>query len=676
MNIANKIDSLFDTIDSYLDTKLPQIKDVQLWSVVVPRKVQLYSMFIWWFLTATILLVQVGVTFAHGWHGDEEAEQLWAISGNIATWPQFISPIEIDVSSIWIQSYPWIIISDEYGSIYSSREWIVSELFVTLWDAVKKGQKVATISIASNTPEIIWIIAEKKASIAIAEWQVNGARRVSDYLQWQISWNGAIINAYNQKKTALDISFDVQRQQLQIKIDNLKAQMNTKKQLVGANILVSQSTIWLNTEKQLSTENALQASIQSAITILAKVFAKWETTKLSFDRVFNQNIYLWAKDPSSRSVIQSNMWKIFSDSDKRDTLTTSDKIALGELTFKTLKAWVTLLSYSITHSEYGVEQMSEDTLLLIDAQNNDNYGVVTILSKYKELQQELWGSNALASWNIIQANVELAWLEQEIDLLSKEIDLLESEKKKDLANLNGDQSIQWLDIQQMVIQAETDIIKAESELQANKEALSAITNATKSISVLAPFAGTISRKNVSIGQNIELTTPLFDIAWNSTKSKPFVRFEVSVSEFKKINIWQWLQISLAWSQDYSVWQVARIAQSVNKENQTITIEGNFMEETPYPLWTMLRVSVQSLSWTMALEIPASAIWQDEDWEMRVYKVLPNNTLKKWNIDVSYTDQDKSYINNGLKNTDVIVSDIIGWDWVDGMDVSLLLETTE
>gem|GEM_PF-4731437 len=45
--------------------------------------------------------------------------------------------------------------------------------------------------------------------------------------------------------------------------------------------------------------------------------------------------------------------------------------------------------------------------------------------------------------------------------------------------------------------------------------------------------------------------------------------------------------------------------------------------------------------------------------MRVYKVLPNNTLKKWNIDVSYTDQDKSYINNGLKNTDVIVSDIIG-----------------
>gem|GEM_PF-4662123 len=35
----------------------------------------------------------------------------------------------------------------------------------------------------------------------------------------------------------------MQRQQLQIKIDNLKAQMNTKKQLVGANILVSQSTI-------------------------------------------------------------------------------------------------------------------------------------------------------------------------------------------------------------------------------------------------------------------------------------------------------------------------------------------------------------------------------------------------------------------------------------------------
>lgn len=676
MNILNPIDALFNKLDSYLDNTLPQIKDIRFWSFVVPRKLQLYSMFLWWFLTATLLLVQVGVTFAHGWHGDEEAEQLWATSGAMVSWPQFISPTEIDSSSIGVQSYPWIIISDEYGSIYSLREWIVSQLFVTLWDTVKKWQKVATISISSNTPEIISMIAEKKAWIAIAEWQVNGARRVSDYLQWQVGWSGVIVGAYNQKRTALDISFDVQKQQLQVKIDNLTAQINSKKQLVDASKLVSQSTIWLNKEKQASIESALHSSIQSAITSLAKVFAKWEVIPLSFDHQLQQNIYLWAKDLVSKNDFQSSIRKVFGDFPKWDNLNVNEKLALWELVDETLKKWVTLLSYTIIHSEYSPEKMSEDTALLINAQNNENYWITTILSKYKELQQELLGSNALASWNIIQANVELAWLEQEIALMNKEIELLENEKRKELADLQWDQSIQWLDIQQLVIQSQADIFKAEAELEANYQALSAIISATKSINVVAPFAGTIARKNVSIGQNIELTTPLFDIAWNSTNSKPFVRFEVPVSEFKKVRIWQALQISLAWSEDYFAWQIARIAQSVNKENQTITLEGNFTEEAPYPLWTTLRVSAQSLSWSIALEIPTSAIGQDEDWKMWVYKVLPNKTLKKRNLDISYTDQSKSYINNGLKTTDIIVSDIVGWNWVDGMDVSSLLETNE
>lgn len=677
MNILHSIDSLFNKLDSYLDNTLPQIKDIRFWSLILPRKLQLYSMFLWWFLTATLLLVQVGVTFAHGWHGDEEAEQLWASSVIMVSWPQFVSPIEIDASSIGIQSYPWIIISDEYGSIYSSREWIVSQLFVTLWDIVRKGQKVATISISSNTPEIIWMIAEKKASIAIAEWQVNGARKVFDYLQWQVGWSGAIVGAYNQKRTALDISFDVQKQQLQVKINNLTAQINSKKQLVDASKLVSQSTIWLNREKQASIESALQSSIQSAIASLAKVFAKWETIPLSFDREFSQNIYLWARDISSRNTFQSSMRKVFSDFAKRDSLDVNGKLRLAEFIQQTLKEWVIVLSYTIIYSGYSPEQLSEDTELLINAQNNENYGVGKLLSDYKELQQELLWSNAVASWNIIQANVELAWLEQEIALLNKEIELLENEKKKELADLEWDQSIQWLDIQQLVIQSQADIFKAEAELEANKQALSAIIGATKSISVVAPFAGTISRKNVSIGQNIELSTPLFDIAWNSTKSKSFVRFEIPVSEFKKVGIWQALQISLAWTEDHFVWQIARIAQSVNKENQTITIEGDFTEEAPYPLWTTLRVSAQSLSWAKVLEIPSSAIGQDEDWKMWVYKLLlSNQTLKKRNLDISYTDQSKSYINNGLKTTDLIVSDIIGWNWIDGMDVSSLLKTNE
>lgn len=51
---------------------------------------------------------------------------------------------------------------------------------------------------------------------------------------------------------------------------------------------------------------------------------------------------------------------------------------------------------------------------------------------------------------------------------------------------------------------------------------------------LAPFDGVISRKNISIGQTVDVTTPLFDIAGKSESLDLFVRFEVPVSEYKSI----------------------------------------------------------------------------------------------------------------------------------------------
>ena len=48
---------------------------------------------------------------------------------------------------------------------------------------------------------------------------------------------------------------------------------------------------------------------------------------------------------------------------------------------------------------------------------------------------------------------------------------------------------------------------------------------------IAPFDGVISRKNVSIGQTVDVTTPLFDIAGKSDDLDLFVRFEVPVAEY-------------------------------------------------------------------------------------------------------------------------------------------------
>jgi hypothetical protein len=51
--------------------------------------------------------------------------------------------------------------------------------------------------------------------------------------------------------------------------------------------------------------------------------------------------------------------------------------------------------------------MSKDIDALVNAYADKDIGLTTILARYKELQQEQIGSNALASGGIIQANAEL-----------------------------------------------------------------------------------------------------------------------------------------------------------------------------------------------------------------------------------------------------------------------------
>ncbi len=615
--------------------------------------------------------IWISNTFAHGGHSDEEAEKLWGATTTFSG-DTFVSPQEVQAENIINQSYPWIIMSDEYGSIFSSREWIVTKLHVNLWDTVKKWQTVASISTASNSPEIIALLAEKRADIAISQWQLNASRNVAEYLELQLWWPGnATQNVYDQKLKAIEIWIDTQKQQLQIKINNLKAQINVKKQVVEASKISSQSAVWLNEEKQQTAEKELQWSIQNAIATMGKVFAKSEIQYKWFEKEFNLNIYWWARDSEKRFVYLGLMSETLYQYWNREKLSTQERFALAMLTEKTLKQWIDLLWLSVTYDNYTAIQLNKDIDALIDAYTDKDIWLTTILSKYKELQKELVWSNAIASGGIIQANAELAWLDQEILFLAKEIELLDAEKKKLLAELNSDQSLRAFDIQKMIIESQADIVKAQAELQANQNAIWAIQSTVKSTVVTAPFAWTISRKNVVVWQSIDTSTPLFDIVWLNSISDSFVRFEVPVAEFAKLQVWKSLQINLWWDDLAIAWSIQRIAQSVNQNTQTVTVEGDFTNwKNPYPLGTNIRVSSQWLNGASVVQIPTTALWTDEEGNTFVYKVLPTNVLKKWTVEVWYTQWDNSYINMWLKASDTVVANIPSWERSDGMTVKM------
>lgn len=654
--IANKINNILDSIDegiNYIGVELLKLPIINIWSIKI-RPNQIVTFMFTCILTGFFIMGQARAGEWHDHGGWAEAESLGSNWSQLLN-EQFTNPKIVNIDSVSNQSYAGIIMSDEYGSIFSSREGIVTKLHVNLWDTVKKWQTVATISTMSNSPEIIALLAEKRADIAISQWQLNAARNVSDYLQSQLWWSGnATENVYTQKQTAIDISIDTQRQQLQTKINSLKAQINAKKQFVEANKISSQSTIWLNEEKQRTAEKELQGSIQYAITTMGRIFAKSEINYQWFEKEFNRNIYRWARSMTQRSVFIELMSQVLKQYSNRNNMWTQDKFELAQLTEKAVKWWIDLIWLSTAHSEYSAEQMSSDLDSLIKTYSDKDIWLATILSKYKELQKELIWSNAIASGGIIQANAELAWLDQEILLLGKEIELLEAEKKKSIAELNSDHSLRVFDLQKMIIESQAEIVKSEAVLQANQNAIWAIQSTVKSTLVTAPFAWTISRKNIVVWQSVETSTPIFDIVWLNSISDSFVRFEVPVAEFKKIKIWNPLVISLPWSEDIIAANISRVAQSVNQNNQTITVEGSLQSDwTTLPLGTNVRVSGQWFSGENVVWVPNSAVLAQEDGSVIVYKVLPNQTLKKRKVTVVSQDSEMSYIQWWLKAEDTI-----------------------
>ncbi len=257
-------------------------------------------------------------------------------------------------------------------------------------------------------------------------------------------------------------------------------------------------------------------------------------------------------------------------------------------------------------------------------------------------------------------------------LLESERSLLDANKKKDIASLDGDRAITQIDLEKIRIDAESTKIWAESRLSGERSALSAIANTVRTSYAIAPFDGIISRKNIVIGQTIDVTTPLFDIAWASSAKSVFVRFEVPVSDYACISKGQSLQISLpGLDSEKTLGSIARFSSSVNKDTQTISVEANF-DNAHYPIGTQVRVIKTGLSGISFIEIPKTAIIT-ENGEFFIYKVIGGSTLKKWKISRE-TIWEKIVATEWLKSWDMIVTNAWASEWKDGMDVTKLISS--
>ncbi|GAB0174623.1 MAG: hypothetical protein HHAS10_05020 [Candidatus Altimarinota bacterium] len=619
---------------------------------------------------------------AHGGHGDEEAENLGGDSSvTLSTGATFTTLQVADMSNLSIPTYPGTVLSDNYGSIFPERQGIIGELLVSLGDTVKKGQRVATINAPTNTPEMVSMVAGQRAEIAIAQGELQSAKEKLIYINDVVaSPNSSFRQAYDVQRKALDIQYEVQKKQLDAKIASLRANLEARGVVIESSRQASSATIAENTQKQETAKKYLIGKANEAIAELLTIFYNGDRNNLGINTT--SYVFYWGYNSNWGSLGVNDRQKILDIPERfHKNMQTimpmyplSTEISTIDLS-RTLRSLESLINDA--NSIYAIigpastTNYTENKQELLSLLSGDN-GILILQSRLIEIENGTLSANATASGTLSQANADLIGLKQEMALLESERDLLEANKKKDYATLSGEQSLSSVDLEKLKIEARSEQIGSENRVRALQNALGAIQSTMKVSYAVAPFDGVISRKNVSIGQTVDVTTPIFDIAGKSESLDLFVRFEVPVAEYATIKQGQSIQVSLPGIEAESTQaEVTRFSSSVNQDTQTISVEAS-IDTSHLPVGTQVRIVKSGLTGTGYIEIPKTSILEEGE-ESYVYKVLPNNTLKKWKI--TYENIGGKYIiTEGLKADTRIVTDAQDERWKDNMDVGAILST--
>ncbi len=619
---------------------------------------------------------------AHGGHGDDEAANLGGdTSVVLSTWAIFTTLQIADMSTLSVPTYPGTVLSDNYGSIFPERQGIIWELLVSLGDTVKKWQRVAIINAPTNTPEMISMIAWQRVEIAIAQWELQSAKEKFIYITDVVaSPNSSFRKAYDVQRKALDIQYEVEKKQLDAKIASLRANLEARGVVIESSRISSSATIAENTQKQETAKKFLIGKINQATAEILKIFYNGDrnnllptTSSYSFYWGYNSNWgWLGVSDRQKITDIPDRFHKnmqIFLPSYPLSTDATAEDISksLSSLE-KIINDGNTIFAIIPPGGIDNYTDKKKDILELLSWEN----GILILQSRLIELGKWVMSANATASGILSQANADLIGLKQEMMLLESERDLLEANKKKDYATLSGEQSLSSVDLEKLKIEAYAEKIGAENRVKAFRNALGAIQSTMKISYAIAPFDGVISRKNVTIGQTVDVTTPIFDIAGKSDNLDLFVRFEVPVAEYASIQKWQSIQVSLPGIEAESTKaEITRYSSSVNQDTQTISVEAT-INTSHLPVGTQVRIVKSGLTGTGYIEIPRTSVLKEWD-EAYIYKVLPNNTLKKWKISYETTGE-KYIVTEGVKADTQVVTDASNPRWKDDMDVSAILST--
>ena len=203
--------------------------------------------------------------------------------------------------------------------------------------------------------------------------------------------------------------------------------------------------------------------------------------------------------------------------------------------------------------------------------------------------------------------------------------------------------------QQVIPQAEFDL--ARTNLDAAQAALDLANHELSYTHVQAPFAGTVTRRLVQLGQTVNVGTPLFEIA----NFRPLLaRIHVPAKEMGTLRQGQEATIRLDNSGDRVAGAVSLVSPVVDPTTGTVKVTVSMNE---YPPGTrpgaFVQVRVTTASHENALRVPNLAVFEDRG-EKVVY-VAQDSVAQRRTVQIGFIDETHTEVTSGVQAGELVIT---------------------
>jgi len=647
----------------------------------------------WWNIRGFGNTVEVWADSASGEiphaHTDDHPHEEWVL---------VIQAKAVEQNELSEKTYVGTIYSPYYGQVFPLRDGLVEKLYVDVGDTVKKWEIIWKLTAQTFAPELADMQASRQSDVTIAKWSVEAAQFAIDRTQQA---KQEYLDAIGGTKSTQSIKDLLAKQEnivaqeakwlaemLEWDLLRLQKSIDLQRKLIDNQREQTKSLLSQKEREIALWYDTLHSSIRYAYDIILDVFYNGSYSQNNTQITTSS---LWARNTSTLTEFETSFRKIYAKIGLYSTYKWEQLFEYANQLLETVDKAIVVMENTNGGWNYTQAKLLADKQKLIKAKIDETFGL-TIVTTALQIR-----SSALATERLTTENA-LASLELELQTLELQEQQMKTTMSTSQATLQKDfigeqnklltekwELVAWIQVyDQAIANAEGQMKMAQAQLRGAQQALGILQQWWLNNNIVAPFAGTITKRFVTIWRTVWADTPIFDIVDSSKWNGKFVRFEVPEHEYnglEKNQVIKFLRVQDP-VRHYEA-TIVRIADAIDQESKSILVEAQLNEHYEKVLLggTVIVMFDQP---SRVFLVPIDAVFEDEDSELYIRKVVDDTVLQQV-VETGKTIGDQIYITSWIKPWDTLVADVAQvegketWDsisvvqWFQSNDVDQWLE---